>query len=419
MTQAENYKASSYGVQGILLGLFLACGPSVVFFYAGMPYTVLYCAFFLGVMLFNPLTRLTSALVPWVYACFLFAIFAFVGAILWGGDVMYAVPSLLCFLLFVAAASFDAASLRLAIRVYTAILLALLISAWVGFFLALLGFDSTISFANPGDRTARLYITTLANTYYQFAGTTVIRPSAIYDEPGALSFFAIAGVFLCEMMGGMRRRSWCLLILGFITVSLAHIIFFVVFVAHILGNFKRIWFLLAVVIGALFLNRLANETTVETNASGYIIKLTLLRLATSEDGLEGDNRSTLTINAVELLKKANPLLGIDSTCVSAVFRCRDIFGNFGENPLSPLVAGGLLGTGGIYLLGFIFLFAYACKTRMPWLFIGLGLMYLQRPYLFIAPQYTFPLVIGCAFWIRNRVDFNGFDMKPIDMKPIV
>lgn len=394
----------SISPKSYFLTALLVAGPSVFVFYLGIPYSAVYFTSFLALILANhkqPYKRSTLV----IFAVSTTAVVtSALGAIYWGGDLMYAMPAVLCALMFIAVAGISNSVIDNSIRIYSLLILIILFGAWIGFFLALIGTDALITFSNPDGRSVGLFSTTLSNTVFRVDGSIIIRPSGIYDEPGALSFFTIAAALLCELTKSLKSRSWLLLTLGLVTASLAHLIFLALFSIYKTNKKYRPALLGCIALLAVILGSIANEYEPTSDKANYVSRLTISRLASTEDGLEGDNRTTLIKNAVSKLEITNLVFGLDSKCVSAVFECKNQHGNFGENPLSPLVSGGLAGIGGLYIAGIICLAIAGWASKKPLLFFAIFLVFLQRPYLFISPQYTLPIALSFALILRNQTN---------------
>lgn len=138
---------------------------------------------------------------------------------------------------------------------------------------------------------------------------------------------------------------------------------------------KRVLLMVGALAFALFL--VITTIAIDSN----IILLSRLRLSEDTNIFAGDNRSFQMINAWAQLAD-NPsasFFGLDSTCVFKQAVCQDQFGLLGENPLSPLVFGGIFSELPYYLVILTFLIAPAFDKRNIVL-LGVGLLFLQRPY---------------------------------------
>ncbi|MBV5329882.1 MAG: hypothetical protein JZU65_20015 [Chlorobium sp.] len=159
----------------------------------------------------------------------------------------------------------------------------LLAGAWIGFFYAMTVGVPQICVDNPNGRPNCLYLTTFSNSD-SLDFWRIIRPSGIFDEPGALSFFTILVVCLNELSEGGKIKSFILLCLGLITLSFAHILCSVAYTA-IMFKKKMVYVLLIFVLAvgsAQFY--VPDESILYMN---FISRLAISK----EEGLKGDNRS--------------------------------------------------------------------------------------------------------------------------------
>lgn len=113
------------------------------------------------------------------------------------------------------------AELEFFVELSSKLLLLVLIGSVIGFFLVKSGLLPVGEFQNPDRRRNYFFLTTFTNTYSH----NFIRPSGIYDEPGALSCIVCLVVFLRRELKQDEKLSWVLLVLGLITLSIMHAIF--------------------------------------------------------------------------------------------------------------------------------------------------------------------------------------------------
>lgn len=116
-----------------------------------------------------------------------------------------------------------------AIEISSFFILILLLGAIVGFIIAFVGTPPVFDFPNPDGRPNYFFYTTLSNAVFG----NIIRPSGIYDEPGALSLYICAIAAIRHIHGKNNFFTWVLLLLGFITLSLAHLIYVIL---HIMAE---------------------------------------------------------------------------------------------------------------------------------------------------------------------------------------
>ena len=246
-----------------------------------------------------------------------------------------------------------------------------LIGAVVGFVYAFLGGAPLFEFPNPDTRTNYFFLSTLSNSVLG----NIIRPAGIYDEPGALSLYVCAIAAIRHISGKSNFFTWALLLLGFVTLSLAHLIY-VIF--HILAErmkAKNICALAGIFLGAFLV-------AMSTGFDEVINDRLLQRLAMSETtgGLVGDNRSFRMFNAAELIREDPRIIffGIQPICRFDYEECKALFPPIGENPLTPVFINGIFITWPFYLALTIFLLSPVFGRRY-FVSFGFGILLLQRP----------------------------------------
>jgi hypothetical protein len=193
------------------------------------------------------------------------------------------------------------------VTIATGLIIVLLIGAVIGLVLALSGHSPLFDFPNPDTRPNYFFYTTLTNSYYG----GLIRPSGIYDEPGSLSLYVCAVAVMRHLLGKDNKLTWAILLLGFVTLSLAHLIY-VLF--HFLS--ERIT---KKYIKSFFLIFIFAVSVVYLTGFNTILEDKLFqRLVVSEDTgtLEGDNRSFRMFNAINLMSESPKIVffGADPSC---------------------------------------------------------------------------------------------------------
>lgn len=260
--------------------------------------------------------------------------------------------------------------LRELIDFLSVVLVVVVVGAIIGFLYALIGGDEMLSFLNPDGRVAKLYLTTMTNAI----SGNVIRPSGIFDEPGALSF-VICIVCSCRHMLNMSKsKTWFLLISGFITMSLAH---FVYVLCHIVSEKIKIGDLSRniLILISLIILLLSQVDVLDAFNDNFLARFDI------ENGrLAGDSRSDLLFNAYELLNERVFLWGVDSSCVVNIDVCNGSYKLFGENFLSLLVLLGI-GLSLPYYLCLIIFTVLGLTKKNRFVLFGIALLLCQRPYL--------------------------------------
>jgi hypothetical protein len=267
------------------------------------------------------------------------------------------------------------------------ILLLLLLGGVAGFLIAQSGMAPVAEVVNRDGRPIFLFYTTWSNVYVG----NFIRPAGIYDEPGALSFFVCAVVYMRYMTGKSAGLTAALLVLGFITFSLAHLVFATVFSIALLGT-RQLPKAVPWVVGAVALTILSGLADVFQR---FLLGRLTLDAAVSA-GLAG-TRATLLANAAEALRSHghSVWVGLHPDCTFNTLRCSQIAGPIAENPLGPLAAQGIFMAWPYY--AFLLLAFLAPLTgRRGWALAAVGLLFVQRPY---VSTHGYSLFAVAAIWL--------------------
>jgi hypothetical protein len=127
------------------------------------------------------------------------------------------------------------------------------------------------------------------------------------------------------------------------------------------------------------------------------------RLQFDETGqLSGDNRSYQYDNALLIIENDPQLIlkGLGPDCLFSKGACRDNFGYYGTNPLSPLVGLGLINSWPYYafvIVGLVGVF----RPGVGILFFGVTLLFLQRPYL-LSLGYSLLGVVSMWLYLNSK-----------------
>ncbi len=278
----------------------------------------------------------------------------------------------------------------------TRLTMVLLIGAVASFLFARIGAPPVFAITNPDGQDYFFFYTGFTNSY----DDNFIRASAIYDEPGAFSMYICFVAAMRHLLGQEKRTTWIILGMGFITFSLAHLIYVIChFLAEQSSN-RRIVVLLAALAAALFL--FITSMSLDSN----IVLLSRLALSEDTNFFAGDNRSFQLFNAWANIsdQPSSILFGMDSTCVFNQMICQEKFGVMGENPLSPLAFGGLLSELPYYVTIFLFLISPLFGRRYI-VALGMGLLFLQRPYV-MGFSYALIAVVLLELVYRRKGPFS-------------
>lgn len=234
----------------------------------------------------------------------------------------------------------------------------------VGFLYAFSGGSALLSISNPDGRENALYLTTMTN----FWVGNIIRPSFIYDEPGAFSFLVCATVALREVLGRRVRTSLVLILGGLITLSLTHLLVAAIFLATRIRR-PRTLILITLAVAGVFIAVQQSEELEFVSARFDI-----------EDGkLVGDNRSNQLENLAAIISPEILLFG-DVACHARPERTCEEHGDISSSPATPVYRGGLLLLAAqLFVHGSLIIAFFRRKTyRFPAL--ALSVLLLQRPY---------------------------------------
>jgi hypothetical protein len=256
----------------------------------------------------------------------------------------------------------------------------------VGFIYAYYGGHSFFSITNLDSRINNFYLATFSNSFENYSHSIIIRPSGIYDEPGAFVFFICLSCVLMQSQNLGKNYRWVLMLFGFITISLS---FFIFFICFLLDEFIRTpqkkYFIRYLIIGFIGIAILYFFIP----SISLILDRLAERLHFENGRFVGDNRTILAVNSFNYLSKNVFLWGLNADCMLGHSICNAFsFLNYGENPLSPLVHYGFLISFPYYLI--LALFIWASINERRFIYFGVFLLLLQRPYVM---QYSYSILI--------------------------
>ena len=302
----------------------------------------------------------------------------------------------------------DYKSIDRLIKLSTNFMFLLLFGAIIGCIYAFIGGEPIWTIVNESREANNLYLTTFSNTEGWIAGAlgeggssgigNIIRPTGIYDEPGAFSFYLCSLVAIRELFGKSKRTSFLILFLGFITLSLAHLIFFTFYCMHLFlhkiknmsfRNKKLMFNYKNFALGMLFISLLIPTFEILNDK-------VISRLAFRAGRMVGDNRSERMLNTLSMINQESLLVGIGpGGVIAGVPFDRSKVGVFGENPFTLLTSYGII-LSLPYYLAIIILFMNGIKYRLSLILFPYMLLLLQRPNIF-AFGYTFVIIL-IVYW---------------------
>jgi len=262
----------------------------------------------------------------------------------------------------------------------------LLFLSLVGFLYAYLDGKALFSITNLDGRINNFYLATFANSFESNFHSIFIRPSGIYDEPGAFIFFICMTFVLMQSQNLDKKYGWLFMILGFITTSLSFFVFFLFFLLdEFIGSRKKKYFFLYLLAAFAVLTILYFFMP----AVSLLINKLAERLHFENGKFAGDNRTILVVQAFEYLSENVFLWGLNANCMLGNSICDSFhFLNYGENPLSLVVHYGVLISFPYYLI--LALFIWVAIKEKKFIYFGVFLLLLQRPYLM---QYSYSILI--------------------------
>lgn len=293
------------------------------------------------------------------------------------------------------------------VELLTWLVLILLLGAVFGTLYAYFGGVPILEFANEDGRLNQLYLTTLTNSQFE----NFIRPSGIFDEPGALSFVTCLIAALRHALGYNKKTTWVLLALGFVTMSVAHLIYTLLYAAEEFKDHRRVKvvFITAVAIICSWV-----VMTIFQSIQDIFSTLLLSRFSDDTLGSLGQDRVTTLMNAAGYIDINTFMFGLDSDCAVGFAHCTFDKGyeNYGDNALTLLVHWG-------GFLAFPYYFALAYLTvksiqQRSFVMFGILLLLLQRPYVM---SYGYSLLIVLTIFVLAKKHASK-DMRELPMMPM-
>lgn len=271
--------------------------------------------------------------------------------------------------------------------------LVLLAGAWIAFASGLVGIGPVFQFPRPAAEYQTIYVfaTTLTNVYWN----PLMRPAGIYDEPGALSFVVCLIAFMRNVLGRDYKITWLMLVLGFVTLSLAHLVFVSVFFLSERLTVRKMSF--ALLVGMLIAGALVFSSVRTAFSDRFVARLAI----TSAGSIVGDNRSDGMLRAWDILTNDKRVFyfGIDPVCTFDGDECESRYQSVGGNPLQDVTERGIFASWPYYLyLATAVFLALRARRNLP--FLGVALLLLQRPFLF---SFGYSLLALMALWLQLAV----------------
>jgi hypothetical protein len=360
-----------------LLFIQFAVTTSPLFDYIGAPSSILTVLFFLVSMSFIGFYVADVSRRYILFSCVIFSIFIFF-AIYWGDFKLgfypiYFIQSLIIF------SSLSFLGVKLFARYMFFYMFLIVFFSVLSSIYFLLGGGPLFSILNTDGRINNMYLLSFSNSNNGF----LIRPSGSFDEAGALSFHLCMILAFRRMTGQNNKFDLPVLFMGFVTLSLAHLVFsfmyFLSLIKNIKSFFQYLFIFFIVVSSSLFFLK---DTSIGSYAQS--------RMTINEDGsLRGDSRSGLISNAFSKIDSSILFAGIDSKCMTSYSDCVRKYGAMGENPISPLIFMGVILSLPYYMF-LIILVTFPRGTGNKIIGLSIALLFMQRPYFYH---------IGYTMWV--------------------
>ncbi len=337
------------------------------------------CLLAINFILFNKL-NLRKAL----FLCLPFFILALLSVFYW--EELYLLKIQIYFYLAIlTATSVDDRLLKKFIEFSSTILCIILFLSVISFFYRYYGNPSLFEILNPDGRSNFFYLTS-------FGTETQNRVSGIFDEPGTLSFISSIIVFLRDKFSLSFKKSIFILFLGIFTISIAHFIFFSIYLLHLLIKVRSLKSLKNYVFFFIL----------------FSIFLFLIHSRFTE--FLGQDRISAFFNAYALLDSRSFLFGMDSVCQLGKFDCvgnlkfNDILVPlYGDNPLTLLVHYGIFISFPYYF--FMLYLLHIAIRKSSLILFAIFLLLLQRPYIM---SFGFSILLSFVIiaLLRERKSLN-------------
>ena len=293
--------------------------------------------------------------------------------------------------------NFKLSEIKYYVDLSTILLIIMLIGAWIGFFYNYFGGKPilTLDLATGENNYIELYLTTFTKTSYRAELAGIIRPSGIYDEPGTFSFVICTICILRHLTGRNKLITWLILISGFITFSVAHLIY----TAFHLSSEKINWKIFKkVLIPTIIFFSIFTLSSEGLKDSFNILFIERFKYDETAGRFIGDNRMEEFINAVNELDNNTFLWGKDSVCFFDIDEFRRKYGKLDTNPIWPLLQHGIFISWIYYVVLFILLIVGITK-KVNLVYIGLFMLLLQRPML-INLFYSFFIILPILHYYK-------------------
>jgi hypothetical protein len=294
-------------------------------------------------------------------------------------------------------------------KIGTPFFIILLVGAIVGFFYVMAGGTPLFDFF-IGERPSYFFPWTCSPLYIG----NFIRPSGIYDEPGAFSMFLCILVVFRVLTGKNDILTYVMLLAGCITMSVAHMVFFAFYNVYLLGRYRKnvpILVCLAIIMFGIIHLLLQNQELFQIFDEKLFARL-------QGDQITENNRTRQIPACLKILETHEMdriLFGEPDWLKDVVAFGTDIY----TNPLGPLVVEGLLISWVYYLCMVFLLLGGLLSKKYRFIFWGIMLVFAQRPYYLLTGYSTaFYIFAFIAATIKND-EIKGRRIKNSSLGDVV
>jgi hypothetical protein len=235
-------------------------------------------------------------------------------------------------------------------------------------------YSASFCIENEDGRKNCLWGLTMTNSTYESSLGNIIRPSAIYDEPGTFSFIICMTTAIRYALGMNDKKTTALLSLGLITLSLAHYIFTFLYLLN------RFFFGRKIKISPYTILISITVILICILFKDILSTLIFSRFEIIDGNFAGNNRSDRIVNTFSMISNSETfLLGIGPHCVLSGYECeRSVHGFFDSNPFTLIAGYGVLLSMPYY--GILLTYLYNFITfKDSFLMLGILLLLFIRP----------------------------------------
>lgn len=294
------------------------------------------------------------------------------------------------------------------LRLLTWFALALLFGGVLGVLYSAAGGQPLLE-VRVGYRTTQLYLTTFSFAHIG----NIIRPSGIFDEPGAFVMYAAIVTMFNETLRQNHKLNLIIVVLIVFTGSLTGLaISILYFLTSNSLNFRRKGRLKVVagLLGAFLLTLVIFPKNPITNAIDAFYSD---RLVVANGRLAGDNRSNQVSDFFDVVNDDILLRGTKNISQNYEYGGRDI----SSNPFSITFGYGLIISLPYFsLLGWLVWTTIKHGFRNSYTSLGLIFLLLQRPYIY---HMSWSILIASAVWLLYIESRNRRFRKNVATRPVM